>query len=577
MQVEHGRHANVPMELPGENAIVYGFLWLFAILLALMTSRHAMFGDEAQAWLIARDSGNLLELAQHLRYEGHPALWYLLLYLPAHLSASLVWMQAVNYVLALAMAWMVLTERRLSLAMRIMAVFGVFVFFHMGLMARNYMLAAVLLVGASRCLLADRPRHWLAMVLLALAVNAHVFAIPVAAGIFVWFYWLDPEPSLRVAAGRLREWRFWISAALLGVALLVCYFTVRPAPDGATPEYNFPGASWLDYLVIGTGRLWSYFVPFIPQMLAEPLREKLIPELHPSMVAAVLSVALWLLIVSSLATPRSRWFFVSTSLAWLATVWATVHAPSPHHISILFVVLLIALMLNVPEKGERPWLPFRYAQSVLVVLLAMQMAMSIEYSVLAWFHPFSGAEATAEWLERAGLTERPLVVEPDYAASVVLARTGVRSAYFPTCRCQGPFVVFRQGRDDTRQVTEEEIEAIKRESGMTPVVLSHWPLSVDSLQQMGLRPLYRSPHGFFWPYEDMYVYGDNGLPKTESSAALTGARPGQNRVGCCPDRKTGGGIGAAIPTCSSAAGAHLVRRDAIRSSSSCRVRQQKRR
>jgi hypothetical protein len=259
-------------------------------------------------------------------------------------------------------------------------------------------------------------------------------------------------------------------------------------------------------------------------MLEEPLREKLIPELHPSMVAAVLSVALWLLIVSSLATRRSRWFFVSTSLAWMAAVWATVHAPSPHHTSILFVVLLIALMLNVPGKGERPWLPFRYAQPVLVVLLAMQMAMSIEYSVLAWFHPFSGAEATAEWLEHAGLTERPLVVEPDYAASVVLARTGVRSAYFPTCRCQGQFVVFRQGRDDTRQVTVEEIEAIKRESGMTPVVLSHWQLSVDNLRQMGLRPLYRSPHGFFWPYEDLYVYGDKSLPKAASSAALTGAR-----------------------------------------------------
>jgi hypothetical protein len=92
-----------------------------------------MYVDEAQVWLIARGSGNLLELAQHLRYEGHPALWYLLLYLPAHLSVSLVWMQVLNCVLSLAMAWLVLTERRLSLAMRIMAVFGVFVFFHMGL------------------------------------------------------------------------------------------------------------------------------------------------------------------------------------------------------------------------------------------------------------------------------------------------------------------------------------------------------------------------------------------------------------------------------------------------------------
>ena len=76
--------------------------------------------------------------------------------------------------------------------------------------------------------------------------------------------------------------------------------------------------------------------------------------------------------------------------------------------------------------------------------------------------------------------------------------------------------MFRKGRDSNRQVTMEEVDAIKRESGMTPVVLSHWPLSADNLRQMGFRLLYQSPHGFFWSYEDLYVYGDNSLPKTES-------------------------------------------------------------
>jgi hypothetical protein len=165
--------------------------------LPFVTSRHEMYVDEGQAWLIARDSGNLLELVQHLRYEGHPALWYLLIYLPAHLSANLCGCRLLNYVLSVAMAWLVLSERRIPLAMRVMSVFSVSVFFYMGVVARSYMLAAVLLVGAARCLLADRPRHWLAMGLLALAINAHVFAIPVAAGIFVWFYWLAPAQPAR--------------------------------------------------------------------------------------------------------------------------------------------------------------------------------------------------------------------------------------------------------------------------------------------------------------------------------------------------------------------------------------------
>ena len=138
------------VQVSGKSAATYAFMGVFAVLLGLVTSQHEMYVDEAQAWLIARDSGNLLELAQHLRYEGHPALWYVLLYLPAHLSVSLVWMQVLNYVLSLAMAWLVLSERRMPLAMRVMSVFSVPLFFYMGVVARSYMLAAVLLVGAAR-------------------------------------------------------------------------------------------------------------------------------------------------------------------------------------------------------------------------------------------------------------------------------------------------------------------------------------------------------------------------------------------------------------------------------------------
>ena len=102
-------------------------------------------------------------------------------------------MQCINFALALTMAWLVLSCQSLPIVNRVLIVFGTTVFFTMGVLARGYMLASVLLTGAARCFLAKPQRHWLGMTLLALAINAHFFAIPVGAGIFVWLYWSRPQ------------------------------------------------------------------------------------------------------------------------------------------------------------------------------------------------------------------------------------------------------------------------------------------------------------------------------------------------------------------------------------------------
>jgi len=196
-------------------------------------------------------------------------------------------------------------------------------------------------------------------------------------------------------------------------------------------------------------------------------------------------------------------------VVWMAVVWATVHIPGPFHSSFLFVAYVIALLANTPREGERPWLPSRYVRPVLFLLLAMQIPISVHYSVEECLFPFSGAKATAEWLKSSGFASRPLVIEPDTAAPAIIAYTGVQSAYFPASHCHGSFVVFRRGREEYRQVTVEELRNLRQQSAASPVVVSHQQLPSESLKLMGIQLLYTSPHGMFWPFEDVFVYGDN--------------------------------------------------------------------
>ena len=60
------------------NAFPLALTALFLVRGAVAAAHHELWRDEAQAWLIARDVP-LSRLFAELHYEGHPALWFLLL------------------------------------------------------------------------------------------------------------------------------------------------------------------------------------------------------------------------------------------------------------------------------------------------------------------------------------------------------------------------------------------------------------------------------------------------------------------------------------------------------------------
>jgi len=61
----------------GLEAVILG---LYAIVVSWIAYHHEPWGDEAQAWLIARDSSLDDIFFKRLHYEGTPGLWNLLLW-----------------------------------------------------------------------------------------------------------------------------------------------------------------------------------------------------------------------------------------------------------------------------------------------------------------------------------------------------------------------------------------------------------------------------------------------------------------------------------------------------------------
>ena len=73
---------------PDKNLILCcGIFAVYALLTFIGAANHELWFDEAQAWNIARDN-DIAGIFHQISYEGHPPLWYLILYIPSHLGLS---------------------------------------------------------------------------------------------------------------------------------------------------------------------------------------------------------------------------------------------------------------------------------------------------------------------------------------------------------------------------------------------------------------------------------------------------------------------------------------------------------
>jgi hypothetical protein len=113
-------------------SLVFLCLGLFGI------ARHEMWRDEIDAWMAARNSSSVLELLSNVRYNGHPLLWYLILYILSHFTNSLFCMQALHLIIAFFSVFIFLSYSPFSRLQKVLFSFGYFPFYEYAIKSRNY-------------------------------------------------------------------------------------------------------------------------------------------------------------------------------------------------------------------------------------------------------------------------------------------------------------------------------------------------------------------------------------------------------------------------------------------------------
>jgi len=423
---------------------------VFAVVVGIAMWRHELWRDEVQAWLIARDSTTVTNLLDNIRYEGHPALWYLVLLPPSKIGRTPGLMQAAQLVIATGTVALVAWRSPFTTAQKWLFAGGYFVLFEFGVVSRAYSLGFLLV--ALTCVVASSRHRWpwcgvtLTLVALTSAFGALV-AVGIAGGFVV-------DELVRRRTG---DEPAPLAALVPGLVVFVAGLAVsyaQASPPGDAGVYR----SWKtdvdgDLARTSLAAIARALVP-LPKLTREFWNTSIFDGV--TVLAALLGIALlvgiaWLL--------RDRPGACATWVVSVALVVGFLYtkiqfASGSRHYGHVFIALVAAVWLaprmarvtrsdatEAPERNRaRLW------TSVLVVhAVAGLFVLSLDIA-----YPFSNARQMAQYLRSRDL-ERSIIVAERDTVSLTVAAYLDHDLYYLAGRRFGRHIVWNADRVDDRE------------------------------------------------------------------------------------------------------------------------------
>jgi len=481
---------------------------------------HELWRDEAQPWLVALHSGSLLELFRHIKYEGHPGLWYTGLFLLSRVTQSPVAMQLLHLAIGAAGVWIFARYAPFTALQRVLFAFGYFPLYEYTVVSRDYGLGMLLLLAICAALGARPVRFPLVVLLFALVPHTNVFAAIVGLALGIALLADRRLPGGPVLAEGVS--RTQLAGGLLVVALsagLAVFQTLPPADLHLNliwrprPELRFVAKRFRSVVPA----LWPIPEPQAHWWMEPSVRSwwELRPWRAPAAVAAY-AVIFWIGL-GLLPRLRSLVFLAATMAGMIAFMYLRFPGEL-RHFGYFFVALVMALWLGKIEDARRGltgdgWIGRAWASAqgnAFTLLLGVQAVAGLMAVGLERRYVFSNAKQTAAYLVEHGLDRAPLVAQHDFPQAV-LVYLGRKQAYFPRSDRVGSYGMWDRERFPpvTDSACLQGARRLAAEQATRVVLMMDHPLRLTSRDSLDTRELARFT-GSTVEDEDFYLYSVGG-------------------------------------------------------------------
>lgn len=368
-------------------------LWVILLAYAwhvwVTTWAHEPWRDEAQAWLYARDA-SLAELFDDLRFEAHPALWYLLLRPFAQAGFPFDAMRILHFIVVVSVMALFLLRAPIPVWLKALSAFSYYFFWQYAMEMRVYAIGFLLMFAVPLLYPRRFDREWLYAVVVFLLSNTNVHMLLVGMA-------LAGAYGLELLIARDLSPRRWSAAGLMALGAVFCLIQVGLLGGGTTHQYVYNFDEVHKYAV---GAFFAMLGPY----------DLLIP-------AAWLMLALCLLPL----TTRPISLLVVLGILIANFVIALYKGSGLRHYGVVPLTLFWGYWLAQSEPERFPfakWIPSfpSYADRLRIARVTLGISMAICMPVAWRMHEldrrldYSGTAKMAKFLKENNLLDQTIAV-----------------------------------------------------------------------------------------------------------------------------------------------------------------------
>jgi len=470
-------------------------LSLFLIICTVNILNHEMWRDEMDVWMVA-NYNSPQAIIDHIKVQGHPALWFLVVKASQQIFPSPFGMALANLLFISLAVLVLLKYAPFNRSQKVFLSFSYFMLYEYGTISRNYGIS-VFFIFAACALYAHREKYTVPIaILLAISCNIHAMNLIIACSLAFLFTAEQIFPARTTSDIRIPKSHLLIGTFILIIGILLALNQVIPSKG--SPWAMSSANKWLFHspLYVLTV-VWKSFIP-ISSPSIHFWNTNILPDGH-----AMILLSLFIMFASCLIFIRKPIifsFYLLGVMTFFFFFYKIYHGFIRHH-GYLFIMFVITYWLSFNYRGVKN-------NNLLAKLNSIVLNKKFNFFTLIcfihfiavfipiyfdWYYPFSASRDVARFLVKNNLQDNILLGDKDVCVAPVAGWID-REIYYPAISDYARYVIWNhpnrkslpwkdiRNNKDYFHTIRQKAQALANEKNMDVILILNYAIDDKPLK-----------------------------------------------------------------------------------------------